>query len=530
MIFQRFTVRSRFELASGAFAVIMLLPAAAGWWSLRTLSASADQVVATALVKQTLSLQLVSSTMRAVRSGSVYVSRPSPQLRQDFEHWNADAHEAGATLNREHLVSSDEAALIAHLDRQLSILESELGRAHRHVDLGETGIAVALLDASAPLEAAILADVEHLGAAEAAHVASTTSALRRSADTRMWALVIGICFATLGIALVARWVSRTVALPLGRLLAQAVELGHRNADAHTPPDSVPEDFRPLAVAMNEAAGTLTRATNAESAAREARHRADAANRSKSDFLARMSHELRTPLNSIIGFANVLTRNRAGHLQPLELEYLGRINKNGRHLLTLIDGVLDLSKVEAGRMTIDREITSIDELIADTIAELEGRVIASHVPGTGERVALVTDLPSPMAPLVTDRLKLKQMIINLVGNSLKFTEHGSVTVRVVTDSETAIPVRIDVADTGPGIPADRQRAVFEAFEQASASTASKFGGTGLGLAITSAFADLLGYRVTIESTVGVGSIFSIHLDQSLSLTSGLLSAPVATTSV
>ncbi|MEP6733731.1 MAG: ATP-binding protein [bacterium] len=553
MRFQRRTVRARFELASVAFALIMLLPALGGWWSLRSLSASTDRAVAAALLKQSLSLRLVSSTVRAVHDGTAYVARPSPHLRAEFERLNTDAHAAAAALNRDSLAAADEAELIAHLDRQLSLLESVLDRAHVHVDLGELAEAEKSLDTAAPLEAIVVADVERLGTSSAAHVATITNTLRRSADSQILALIIAIITATVGLGMVARWVSRTVALPLGQLLSQAVELGNRNTTAHTVPDSVPDDFRPLAVAMNEAAVILTRVTaaeertqqllarqnvtldelrtrstelqeevvrrrRAEAAAREARHRADAANRAKSDFLARMSHELRTPLNSVIGFATVLQKNRAANLVEADLEFVSRINKNGRHLLQLIDNVLDLSKIESGRMIAELAPTSLDTLIRDTLSELEGRLLASASPDVVAPVVLRAELPSPMALLVTDHLKLKQMIINLVANALKFTERGTVTVRVITDADTAMPLRIEVSDTGMGIPLERQAAVFEAFEQASSQTASTFGGTGLGLAITRAFAELLGYRVTIESTVDVGSTFSIHLDAACTLAS------------
>ncbi|MEP6732812.1 MAG: ATP-binding protein [bacterium] len=516
----------------------MLLPALAGWWSLRSLSASADRSLAAALVEQSLSLHLVSSTMRAVQTGTAYVSRPSPALRKDFQRLGADAHAAAATFNRDSLALADEAELIAHLDRQLSLLESDLDRAHVYVDLGERSAAVAALEAAAPREAIVVADVERLDRVGATHVASATRALRKSSNSRILELIAAIALATVGLGLVARWLSRTIAVPVSLLLAQAVELGNRNATAHTPPDSLPDDFRPLAVAMNEAAATLTRVTaaeqrtqhvlsrqnrmlsqlrlrstelrRAEASAREARHRADAANRAKSDFLARMSHELRTPLNSVIGFANVLLKNRRANLFANDLMFVGRINQNGRHLVQLIDNVLDLSKIEAGRMVADLAPTALDVLIRDTLGELEGRLLGGVNPDAPAPVLLLADLPSPMALLTTDHLKLKQMIINLVGNALKFTEHGSVTVRVITDAITAMPLRIDVSDTGPGIPLERQSAIFEAFEQASVHTATKFGGTGLGLAITSGFADLLGYRVMVESTIDVGSTFSIIL--------------------
>jgi len=228
----------------------------------------------------------------------------------------------------------------------------------------------------------------------------------------------------------------------------------------------------------------------------------AANRAKSEFLANMSHELRTPLNSVIGFASVLLRNKAGHLQPQDAAYVQRIHDNGKHLLGLINSVLDLAKVESGNVAADWADTELGTLVDETLAQLQGSV---H----GRPVALLAEYPVDLASLHTDAAKLKQVLINLVGNALKFTEAGSVTVRIAANADHR-PVRIDVIDTGIGIPQDRQRAVFEAFQQADNTTARRFGGTGLGLAISSSLLGVMGYRVTLESTVGLGSMFSVHL--------------------
>jgi PAS domain S-box-containing protein len=237
--------------------------------------------------------------------------------------------------------------------------------------------------------------------------------------------------------------------------------------------------------------------------RRATEAAEQSNRAKSEFLANMSHELRTPLNSVIGFTSVLLRNKTNHLQPQDLAYLGRIHDNGRHLLGLINGILDLSKVESGRLALDCGDVALGALIDETLAELQGQV---H----GRPVALVAEFPVTLAPLRTDAGKLKQVLINLVGNALKFTERGRVTVRVAADPVTHQAVRIDVEDTGIGIPLDRQAIVFEAFQQADNTTARRYGGTGLGLAITRALLKLMGCRVTLRSEAGTGSTFSIHL--------------------
>jgi signal transduction histidine kinase len=247
---------------------------------------------------------------------------------------------------------------------------------------------------------------------------------------------------------------------------------------------------------------------AERRASEAREYADAASRVKSDFLARMSHELRTPLNSVIGFSRVLGRNRLGTLNESDVQYVARIEANGHHLLALINDLLDLAKVEAGRLPVDLSPGSLGLLIRETVSAMQRRLLSS----AGEDpVELVADVPEGLSEIETDWIRLRQVLVNLVGNALKFTERGSVTVRVIAGREGGHrPVRIDVVDTGIGIPADRREAIFDAFEQASRETSDRYGGTGLGLSISQGIAETLGYRITVESAVGEGSTFSLHL--------------------
>jgi PAS domain S-box-containing protein len=231
--------------------------------------------------------------------------------------------------------------------------------------------------------------------------------------------------------------------------------------------------------------------------------AESASTAKSQFLANMSHELRTPLNSVIGFSAFLLKNKSGALQGTDLTYLERIQANGKHLLGLIDQVLDLSKVEAGEMKLQLSPVEIGRLVLDTVDQLKGSV--------GDRpIALQADIPEGLAPLDTDADKLKQVLINLLGNGLKFTERGSVTIRVAADERTRRPVRIDVIDTGIGIPADRREVIFQAFQQAENSASRKYGGTGLGLSISRSLCRLMGFRIRVESEVGRGSTFSILL--------------------
>ncbi|MDB4889805.1 MAG: domain S-box [Gemmatimonadetes bacterium] len=236
----------------------------------------------------------------------------------------------------------------------------------------------------------------------------------------------------------------------------------------------------------------------------ARDAAEAASRAKSDFLARMSHELRTPLNSIIGFANVLRKNRSRSMSDEEISYANRIATNGLHLLGLINDILDLSKIEAGRMTLELSTVMLDTLIRETIAELEGQV-------SDGRVQLRAEIPDEMRSMETDAARMKQVLINLIGNSLKFTESGEVVVSIEVGDD-GVPSTLAVRDTGIGIPQDRLDAIFNVFEQAESMTARRFGGTGLGLAISRSLCDLMGHQLSVTSVEGQGTTMVIRLGE------------------
>ncbi|HLA84420.1 MAG TPA: PAS domain S-box protein [Thermoguttaceae bacterium] len=254
------------------------------------------------------------------------------------------------------------------------------------------------------------------------------------------------------------------------------------------------DMRDYTEKLSQANMTLERLNEA----------AQAASRAKSEFLANMSHEIRTPMTAILGFSDVLLGNLEG---DDNLAAAATIKRNGEYLLELINDILDLSKVEAGKLEVERTACSPTRLVADVASLMRVRAEAKNLRLATEFVGSIPDT------IQCDSNRLRQILINLVGNAIKFTETGGVRLvtRLVQENPKSAFLQIDVIDTGIGIPEDQVGKLFEPFSQVDASTSRRFGGTGLGLAISRRLAKMLGGDITVVSTPGKGSNFTLAID-------------------
>jgi signal transduction histidine kinase/DNA-binding response OmpR family regulator len=452
-------------------------------------------------------------------TGIPTLAMASPVLRSDggisgvlagtltLEHLTqllAPARGAGANEGAVYLVSPS-GVILAHTDPDKRITTvAAIDAGAREVLAGKRG-SVTWTDQSGQLHLSVFAPLPAIGwglvSTRPSHPWSL--ALPYLFPGILPALLAVLVAAALAGALVARYLSR----PVLDLQQAASRLCEGDFAVRLPEDRRGEfgelaaAFNRMAMALQDSHATLeAKVTERTASLKAANLELARASQAKSEFLARMSHDLRTPLNAVIGFADLLLTRQAGSLNDKQERYLGHVANAGRHLLDLINDILDLTRVEAGRLEIHPEPCQVPLILEETLALFRTQAQT-------KRITLAVEIGSSLGALMADRIRLQQVVHNLLSNAVKFTPEGGLVT--VTARQIGLELELAVRDTGIGIPPEDHRRIFEAYEQTGAAEGRQKG-TGLGLAITKRLVELHGGSIRVESVPGQGSTFILRL--------------------
>jgi signal transduction histidine kinase len=396
----------------------------------------------------------------------------------------------GYDLDRLQFVARDEAELLGQVQKNYDQFVEIITKVVELIRAGKVheGRELQLAEAS-PLADRLERLTNQLVNRAAAEMVASIETSQEAYLTSRW-VVIGFAVGSIGLALVLGYAfSWSLIGPVKEMDSRLKQIASGDFSQH------------VGVLNRDELGTLAANLNRMSdELGQLYQQLDAANRRKSDFLASMSHEFRTPLNAIIGYGRIIRRETEGQISQVQKDNLQDLLNNAERLLHLIDSLLDFAKIEAGKMEVRVEPVRVQEVIHGAASTIESML---NVDG----VRLVREIAPDIPALYTDREKLRQIIINLLGNAVKFTERGEIRISACQQNGS---VKLAVSDTGIGIERKDLDQIFERFHQGDRSNNKKYRGTGLGLAIVKQFVNLLGGEIGVVSEVGKGSVFTVTL--------------------
>jgi signal transduction histidine kinase/CheY-like chemotaxis protein len=487
------TIHDRLRSTGLVIGAVLVLAGLLGWAGTRNILRRMDDALQRAQRDAHLASHLASAVTQELQAAANYLATGEKAYEERFHRLGMEARGYQRQMDRDPGITADEAAALASLTESLALAENFYARAHRLADLGRTAEARAQARMAVAPNDRVLHEIERLSEMKQRRAALVAERVRSDANRRaaILAVLVGL---TVGAVIFLT--GRAIERPLHALVRHARRITRGDLRMRTETEELPEEFRVLAGAMN----WIAERQQMQAELARARDEADAANRAKSLFLANMSHELRTPLNAIVGFSEMLIEDAEDQGADALATDLRKVRGAGRHLLGLINDVLDISKIEAGKMELFLEPFDLASVVRDVVSTVHPLAESRHnrlevraAPGLGTMRA--------------DQTKVRQILFNLLSNACKFTEHGTVSLAVAREDGR---VTFEVADDGIGMTAAQMERLFEPFTQADASTTRKYGGTGLGLTISRHFAEVMGGGIDVWSAPGQGARFTVRL--------------------